>query len=168
MRTPSTARATAETSRESGVSFIDLCCGCGGFTRGLVDVGLTQSPVMTTTRSRSRRTTRISRTRGTTRTSARWSSSVTPRTSSWRACPAKATAPLASSTLGWPQSALGRLRPARRNGAALAGAVENVVRFLDSRAHRNLETRLIDLGYFVASGVVRARTLASRSAVSVP
>src|SRR5688500_18201328 len=33
-------RASMTRTHDTGPTFIDVCCGCGGFTRGLTDVGL--------------------------------------------------------------------------------------------------------------------------------
>jgi len=156
MNTPPSARTmTAETSTDPAASFIDLCCGCGGFSRGLVDAGLHHvggidlDPIAIKTYEANFPTKgRLADIRSL--TIERHAADI-----------------LVAGLPCQGHSTLGKLTPwDARNRLWIdfarivdevepwAGAVENVVPFLYSHAFRQLENRLLDMGYLVASGIV--------------
>jgi DNA (cytosine-5)-methyltransferase 1 len=145
----------AEASIASAASFIDLCCGCGGFTRGLLDAGLHHvagidlDPIAIKTYEANFPT------RG--------------RLADIRSLTLDRHAAdiLVAGLPCQGHSTLGKLTPRdARNKLWIdfarivehvepwAGAVENVVPFLHSHAFRQLENRLLDMGYLVVSGIV--------------
>jgi DNA (cytosine-5)-methyltransferase 1 len=156
MQTSGQPRAPA-VAPQPAVSFIDVCCGGGGFTRGLIDAGLHHvagydiDPLSIETYN------------------ANFPGAGMEGNLRTLSLPRHAADVLVAGLPCQGHSTIGkRARWDGRNKlwsdfARLvhdvqpwAGAVENVVPFLYSRAFRQLEQRLIDLGYFVVHGIVSA------------